>query len=68
MGGLGVLDPRRFGRALRLRWKWLDWTDKDKSHGLVPQSHVTKDDLALFSASTYVTTVGNGQRTSFWSD
>lgn len=27
LGGLGVLDLRRFGRALRLRWKWLDWTD-----------------------------------------
>jgi hypothetical protein len=30
-GGLGLLDLRTFGMALRLRWPWLAFTDPDRT-------------------------------------
>jgi hypothetical protein len=30
LGGLGVPDLERFGRALRLRWLWQEWTEDSK--------------------------------------
>lgn len=66
LGGLGVLDIKRFGRALRLRWQWYAWTDKGRpwSGSEIP---CDQDDLALFSASTLVS-VGNGLDANFWND
>jgi hypothetical protein len=29
-GGLGIPDLDKFGRALRLRWLWLEWTDSSR--------------------------------------
>uniref|UniRef100_A0A453PG11 Reverse transcriptase domain-containing protein n=3 Tax=Aegilops tauschii subsp. strangulata TaxID=200361 RepID=A0A453PG11_AEGTS len=66
LGGLGVLDIRKFGRALRLRWMWLDkqreirpWTGS-----VIPCDEV---DQALFRASSTLN-FGNGRDTSFWHD
>lgn len=66
LGGLGILDIRRFSRALRLRWKWYDWTDKGRPWA-GSELPCDKEDLALFHASTLVT-IGNGLTASFWHD
>lgn len=64
LGGLGVLDLELFGRALRLRWLWYQWTEPDRPWvgTEVPCNEVDKQ---LFRTSTQVT-LGNGQRTRFW--
>ena len=30
LGGLGILELERLGRALRLRWLWYQWTNPEK--------------------------------------
>lgn len=30
LGGLGIPDLEKFGRALRLRWLWQDWVEESK--------------------------------------
>ena len=66
LGGLGVLDLDKFGRALRLRWLWQEWTDASKPwQGL--QVPCNKFDRLLFQASTSIS-VGNGEKTKFWHD
>lgn len=66
LGGLGILDIRRFSRALRLRWKWYDWTDKARPWAGSELS-CDEEDLALFSACTTIS-LGNGLKASFWHD
>jgi hypothetical protein len=64
LGGLGVLDLEKFGRALRLRWLWQEWTDSSKPwEGL--QVPCNKLDRLLFQASTTVV-IGNGIKAKFW--
>ncbi|XP_073362137.1 uncharacterized protein [Aegilops tauschii subsp. strangulata] len=65
-GGLGILDIRRFSRALRLRWKWYDWIDKGHPWA-GSELPCDKEDLALFSACTLIT-IGNGLIARFWHD
>lgn len=64
LGGLGVPELDKFGRALRLRWLWQEWTDPSKLWvgSKVPCKPV---DRLLFNASTIVT-VGDGMKTQFW--
>jgi len=64
LGGLGVLDLERFGRALRLRWLWFAWTDPDRPWvgSEVPCNTL---DRQLFRCSTSVT-IGDGKRALFW--
>jgi hypothetical protein len=31
LGGLGIVDLRRFGIALRLRWPWLEATESERT-------------------------------------
>jgi hypothetical protein len=47
LGGLGIPDLDKFGRALRLRWLWLDWVDSSKpwAGSEIPCS---KEDRLLF--------------------
>ncbi|KAJ1286483.1 hypothetical protein BS78_03G355400 [Paspalum vaginatum] len=66
LGGLGVLDLEKFGRALKLRWLWQEWTYDSKPWGGLQVPRNTYDRL-LFQASTYVT-VGNGAKAKFWRD
>jgi len=63
-GGLGVLDLELFGRALRLRWLWLEWTDQERPWvgTTVPCDAV---DRQLFRISTVVI-IGDGCKASFW--
>jgi len=64
MGGLGVTDLDKFGRALRVRWLWQEWSDDHKpwSGTYVPCNEV---DRLFFNASTTVS-IGNGKKTKFW--
>jgi hypothetical protein len=66
MGGLGMPDLERSGRALRLRWPWLQWTDPDRvwTGSKLPCNSA---DMNLFRASTKIT-IGNGEKASFWRD
>lgn len=63
MGGLGITNLERFGRSIRLRWLWQEWTAVDKPwQGSVLPCDET--DKQLFRASTVIT-LGNGHRTKF---
>jgi hypothetical protein len=66
LGGLGVLDLERFGRAMRLRWPWLAWTDDSRPWiGMV--TPCDKGDMDLFRASTEIS-LGDGAKCIFWHD
>ncbi|PNT62408.1 hypothetical protein BRADI_4g02793v3 [Brachypodium distachyon] len=66
LGGLGLPDLAKFGRALRLRWPWFSWADPDRPWiGL--SSPCTSTDMDLFRASTRIQ-LGNGAKTLFWHD
>ena len=64
LGGLGVIDLDRFGRALRLRWLWQEWVDDYKpwNDSELPCSD---DDRLLFNSSIIIT-LGDGAKTRFW--
>ena len=64
LGGLGVPDLDRFGRALRLRWLWQEWVDDAKPWvgTIVPCNDI---DRLLFNSSTTVT-IGDGHKAWFW--
>jgi hypothetical protein len=64
LGGLGVPDLERFGRALRLRWLWQDWTEDNKPWaGMeLPCNDV---DRLLFNSSTTIS-LGDGAKARFW--
>jgi hypothetical protein len=61
---MGVPDLERFGRVLRLRWLWQEWTDDSKLW--VGTKVSCKDiDRLLFNASTTII-IGNGHKAQFW--
>jgi hypothetical protein len=64
LGGLGIKDTEKFGRALRLRWLWFSWDihPRQWKHLLTIQDPTDK---ALFFPSTFIQ-VGDGQNTPFW--
>jgi hypothetical protein len=64
LGGLGIKDLEKFGRALRLRWLWFNWDHQERpwKHLLKVTDHV--DRLLFFSSTTI--SVGNGKCTPFW--
>ncbi|KAM0886337.1 hypothetical protein ACQ4PT_029742 [Festuca glaucescens] len=66
LGGLGVLDLERFGRAMRLRWLWYAWTDPDRPW-IGTDNPCDDTDMALFRASTEIT-LGDGAKCLFWHD
>lgn len=66
LGGLGVLDLKKHGLALRLRWEWLKRTDDARPwHGL-PLAMDAEVQSAFNSLVHWK--VGNGQRVLFWKD
>lgn len=64
LGGLGILDLNLFSRALRLRWKWFEWTDGRRPWvgTTVPCDQI---DLSLFDACTQFS-VGRGNIAMLW--
>jgi hypothetical protein len=64
LGGLGILDLKKFVRALRLRWLWQEWSAPKKLWvGMcIP---CTEEDRRLFAESTTIT-LGNSETTGFW--
>jgi hypothetical protein len=66
LGGLGVIDLRQAGFALRVRWLWLRRSDQHRtSWSLLPEDS-ERPVLAVFQATT--TRLGNGESTLFWTD
>lgn len=65
-GGLGVLNLRHFGDALRCRWPWLRWFSGSRPWCLVPEPD-DKEALALFNCAAFIR-LGNGARAKFWTD
>ncbi|XP_010240795.1 uncharacterized protein LOC104585565 [Brachypodium distachyon] len=63
-GGLGLANLSSFGRALRLRWLWLEWRAPERpSVGTAtPCDEIDRD---LFAAATRVS-VGDGKMAIFW--
>jgi hypothetical protein len=63
-GGLGILDSKRFGMALRpITWIWYEWDDPERPlvETVMPYNQTDK---ALFFTSMVVT-IGRGHRASF---
>jgi len=65
-GGLGLVDMRLSGFALRVRWLWLQRTEDDRAWSALPIK-IELEVQALFDASVTVT-MGNVERTLFWLD
>ena len=63
LGGLGILDLERFGRALRLLWLWYAWTNPEKPWA-GSELPVDDTDRALFAAATRFQ-VHNGRKALF---
>ena len=64
LGGLGILNLKKFAAALRLRWLWFEWEDDPKPWVGLGNPCTSKDE-DLFAAATEVV-VGNGDKASFW--
>jgi hypothetical protein len=63
-GGLGLPNLSLFGRALRLRWLWYEWTDPGRPWVGMPVP-CDRTDRDLFAAATRVR-IGDGTKASFW--
>jgi hypothetical protein len=66
LGDLGVMNLKRLGMSLRLRWLWFRRTDPNRPWSSLP---ITKDKCttAFFNASLKIT-LGNGKGVLFWFD
>jgi hypothetical protein len=66
LGGLGVLDLRLMGMALRLRWLWLQRTEPSRPWGTLP---FKSDSLSQsFFMRLIKLTLGDGNAFLFWTD
>jgi hypothetical protein len=66
LGGLGILDLRFFGFALRLRWEWLRRYEPGRCWASLPAR--TEKPVAVMSAISMTTTVGDGSSALLWTD
>ncbi|KAM0843543.1 hypothetical protein ACQ4PT_057637 [Festuca glaucescens] len=64
LGGLGILDLNMFSRALRLRWKWYEWTDRTRPW-IGTRMPCDQVDSYLFDACTKIT-LGKGNIAKIW--
>lgn len=65
-GGLGVVDLRLAGSALRTRWLWLQRTNPDRAWEALPM-RVEPEVQQLFNASISVQ-LGGGTQALFWTE
>lgn len=65
-GGLGVLNLKWFGYALRCRWPCLRWDAEERPWHQLPEAE-EKEVSSIFKAATSVC-LGDGQRVKFWTD
>jgi hypothetical protein len=66
LGGLGVLDLRLLGIALRIRWLWLQRADAGQPCLGLPLS-ADRETKAFFQASTSFV-LGDGRSFKFWTN
>ena len=66
LGGLGVLDLRYFGYALRLRWEWLRRAEPQCCWVNLPAR--LENTVATMAAVSMVVRLGDGGTGAFWSD
>lgn len=66
LGGLGVIDLRFFGLALRLRWEWLARTDPQRSWVSLPSKREPR--VASMCAASLRVAVGDGASARLWTD
>jgi hypothetical protein len=59
LGGLGILDTKLFGQALRQRWLWLQFAEPDRPWAALT-CPVDRTVVAFLEASTRVV-LGNGR-------
>jgi hypothetical protein len=66
MGGLGIVDLKTLGWALRVRWLWLQKTQPDKPWVFLPikMSPCVNE---FFSMAVHIE-IGDGSNTLFWKD
>lgn len=66
LGGLGILDLRFFGYALRLRWEWLRRSEPGRCWVALPLK--LERPVAAMIAISMTTTLGDGSSTLLWTD
>lgn len=65
-GGLGIINLRYFGTALRCRWPWMRWDQVERSWLRFPDQ-VEKEVAHIFSTASVVA-LGGGNTAKFWID
>lgn len=66
LGGLGVIDLRVFGFALRLRWEWLARAEPDRCWTSLP--YTMEKCVAAMLAISLKVEIGDGASTRLWTD
>ncbi|KAE8806743.1 reverse transcriptase [Hordeum vulgare] len=66
LGGLGMLDLNKFGRALRLRWLWMAWKHLERPWVSTPLPCPSEENEILDMATEII--IGDGTKTNFWQD
>jgi hypothetical protein len=66
LGGLGILDLRFFGFALRLHWEWLSRSAPDSCWASLPAKPECA--VAAMAAASMSVVLGNGSSARLWTD
>lgn len=66
LGGLGVIDLRLFGYALRLRWEWLSRAEPDRCWTTLPSR--PEHCVAAMLEASLSAQVGDGASVKLWTD
>lgn len=66
LGGLGVINLKYFGIALRCRWPWLRWEEEARPWQGLPDTTEKEVDAIVHAACRIK--LGNGELAKFWTD